>query len=98
MPLTDTPWARGKCGYKLIQYMACGLPVIASPIGVNVDIVKVEYNGLLASTTDQWYEALENLISNSSLRAEMGARGRLMVEQTYCVQVQSKRLNELLSF
>ena len=58
MPLPDRPWERGKCGYKLIQYMACGLPVVASPVGGNAQLVEPDRNGLLAATPDDWYSGL----------------------------------------
>ncbi|WP_297758791.1 glycosyltransferase family 4 protein [Thermosynechococcus sp.] len=95
MPLTDTPWARGKCGYKLIQYMACGLPVVASPIGVNCEIVEHGVNGFLASTPAEWQEALKTLIANPSLRVEMGLAGRRKVESQYSLQVWGPRVAEL---
>ncbi|MBW8838193.1 MAG: glycosyltransferase family 4 protein, partial [Burkholderia sp.] len=62
MPIPDEPWARGKCGYKLIQYMACCLPVIASPVGVNNTIVEHGVNGLLATTQEEWRHALDMLL------------------------------------
>ena len=87
MPLTDTPWARGKCGYKLIQYMACGLPVIASPVGVNSDIVEHGVNGFLADTEEEWAQAISTLLSDRELRHRMGAAGRKKVEAEYSLQV-----------
>ena len=75
MPLPDEPWARGKCGYKLIQYMACGLPVVASPVGVNTDIVDHGSNGFLASGLQEWAAAVTALAQNAALRLAMGAEG-----------------------
>jgi glycosyltransferase involved in cell wall biosynthesis len=95
MPLPDEPWARGKNGGKLIQYMACGKPVVASPVGVNADIVQEGRNGYLASAEDAWFEALSNLLSNQELRRTMGAHGRTMVEEKYCLQVTAPRLLHL---
>jgi glycosyltransferase involved in cell wall biosynthesis len=92
MPLRDDPWARGKCGYKLIQYMACGLPVVASPVGVNTHLVTAGENGFLASTPDQWAEAVDSLAADAELRSRMGQEGRRRVEESYCLQVQSQRL------
>lgn len=86
MPLFDSPWERGKCGYKLIQYMACHLPVVASPVGVNVDIVSHGENGYLAETENEWAEALKTLLINPELRAGMGKFGYKRVEQQYCLQ------------
>ena len=97
MPLPDTPWMRGKCGYKLIQYMACGLPVIASPVGVNAEIVEHGVNGFLAETPGDWSRALETLISNPELRLQMGAAGRERAEERYSLQVYGPRVASLLS-
>jgi glycosyltransferase involved in cell wall biosynthesis len=96
MPLPDEPWERGKCGYKLIQYMACGLPVVASPVGVNIEIVNNGQNGFLASTAGEWESALRELIEDSTLRRTMGAAGRAVVERAYCLQVTAPRLVEML--
>jgi glycosyltransferase involved in cell wall biosynthesis len=97
MPLFDSPWERGKCGYKLIQYMACGLPVVASPVGVNREIVRAGENGLLAGTTGEWVEVLDRLLANRDLRHEMGRAGRKRVEEEYCTQRVAPRLLELLT-
>jgi glycosyltransferase involved in cell wall biosynthesis len=96
MPLPDTPWERGKCGYKLIQYMACGKPVIASPVGVNTEIVRHGENGFLAETEAEWEEALTALAADPELRKRMGAAGRRRVEEEYSLQVQAPRLVELI--
>ena len=96
MPLPDTPWERGKCGYKLIQYMACGLPVVASPVGVNRDIVRHGESGFLAGNEADWTNSLEKLIVDASLRASMGAAGRERVEGEFCLQVQGPRLAQML--
>lgn len=95
MPLTDTPWARGKCGYKLIQYMACGLPVVASPVGVNKDIVEHGVNGFLAETDKEWRSAIETLLSDAELRRRMGAAGRKKVEESYSLQVWGPRVAQM---
>jgi glycosyltransferase involved in cell wall biosynthesis len=96
MPLTDAPFERGKCGYKLIQYMACGLPVVASPVGVNSHIVEHGVNGFLASTPQEWEHALRTLAADPALRAAMGRAGRAKVEQQYSLQLAGPRLVELL--
>lgn len=96
MPLPDTPWTRGKCGYKLIQYMACGLPVIASPVGVNRDIVEHGINGFLAETEDEWRNSLTALIRDPELRQSMGRAGQKKVENKYSLQVQGPRVADLL--
>jgi glycosyltransferase involved in cell wall biosynthesis len=96
MPLNDSPWERGKCGYKLIQYMACGLPVIASSVGVNKEIVDHDVNGFLADTSQQWDAALHSLLMNVSLRKSMGIAGRQKVEHQYCLQVTGPKMAALL--
>ena len=96
MPLPDTPWARGKCGYKLIQYMACGLPVVASPVGVNRDIVEHGVNGFLAESDDEWRAAIKKLLNDPDLRRRMGAAGRKKVEEQYSLQVWGPRVAQML--
>lgn len=96
MPLSDTPWERGKCGYKLIQYMACGLPVVASPVGVNRDIVREGENGFLAEGPPDWVERLGQLLADAQLRRVLGHNGRQRVERQYCVQQVAPRLRSLL--
>lgn len=86
MPLADDRWSQGKCGFKLIQYMACGLPVIASPIGVNAQIVEDGVSGFLAADTSGWISALEKLAADSELALSMGRAGRRRVEEKFCVQ------------
>lgn len=95
MPLIDSSWERGKCGYKLIQCMACGKPVIASPVGVNREIVVDGVNGYLASTGDEWIRAFRALLLDAQNRAAMGAQGRGFVEEKYCLQVTAPRLAQL---
>lgn len=97
MPLIDSPWERGKCGYKLIQCMACGKPVVASPVGVNKDIVVDDSNGYLASTGNGWIYAFDALFSNEQKRLDMGRQGRKLVEEKYCLQVSAPRLVRLLN-
>jgi len=96
MPLPDEPWERGKCGFKLIQYMACGLPVVASPVGVNCEIVELGINGFLASTQADWEQALRKLQQDADLRQRMGQAGRKRVEECYSLQVTAPRLAEMI--
>jgi len=86
MPLSDTPWERGKCGYKLIQYMACGLPVVGSPIGVNEQLIINHENGFLARGEEEWGKYLEQLILDRNLRFRMGEEGRRRVGERYTLQ------------
>jgi len=97
MPLDDTPWEQGKCGYKLIQYMACGLPVIGSAIGANNDIVVQGVTGFLARTSNEWLANLEILLNDAFLRQSMGQAGRMRVADCYCIQKTGPRLAKLLT-
>lgn len=96
MPLDNTPWERGKCGYKLIQYMACGRPILASPVGVNRDIVEHGVNGFLCDTPEEWLQALTLLCRNPELRRSMGEAGRAKVEQLYTLDKIGPKLVEHL--
>ena len=96
MPLTDGPFERGKCGYKLLQYMGCGLPVVASPVGVNKEIVEHGVTGFLAETETEWFNALRTLIKDTALRERMGRAGRLKVEREFSTNVTAPKLAELL--
>ncbi|QIK95831.1 glycosyltransferase family 4 protein [Sphingomonas sp. HDW15A] len=95
MPLPDEPWARGKCGYKLIQYMACGLPAVASPVGVNVQIVKVGQTGFLANSNSDWRSALQHLIDTPGDRARLGAAGRARAIADYSLASWAPRVVDL---
>lgn len=95
MPLADTLWERGKCGYKLIQYMACGKPVVATPVGVNKVIVREGDNGFLARDDAAWLNALDLLCRDAGLRKRLGDAGRADVEQTYSLQITAPQLVEL---
>jgi|TARA_B100000315_G_scaffold255163_1_gene297861 glycosyltransferase involved in cell wall biosynthesis len=96
MPLPDTPWERGKCGFKLIQYMACSLTVIASPVGVNKEIVDHGVNGFLAGSTEEWIKYLDVLKADPDLRQKMGSAGRKKVEERYSLQVTVPKIEKLL--
>lgn len=96
MPLPDEPFERGKCAYKIIQYMACGIPVVASPVGVNAELVLPGENGFLASNHGDWEGALKELIESPQMRMEMGLNGRLMVEKEYNLETQITVLVEAL--
>lgn len=91
MPLADGLWERGKCGYKLLQYMACGKPVIASPVGVNAEITTPEV-GRLACSDDEWLAALRSLSADPGLRRQLGLAGRARVEADFSLQVVAPRL------
>jgi glycosyltransferase involved in cell wall biosynthesis len=95
MPLRDEPFERGKCGYKLIQYMACGLPVVASPVGVNREIVTRDV-GFLASSPEDWVAHLARLRREPELRAALGRAGRRRVEERYSLAVAAPILRDAL--
>lgn len=96
MPLLSSPWELGKCGYKLIQYMACGLPVVASPVGVNATIVSHGVDGFLTKDAADWLSPLQQLLGEPALRRRMGLAGRQKVEASYCLQVAAPRLVQWL--
>jgi len=96
MPLPDGPWERGKCGYKLIQYMGCAKPVVASPVGANLEIVEPGLNGYLASSANDWVAALSCMRADPALRARLGGEGRRKVEEAYSIQVTAPRLAGML--
>ena len=96
MPLPDEAWERGKCGYKLIQYMACALPVVASPVGVNGEIVEQGVNGFLATTEEEWRSAFESLWGDPQLGERLGSAGRAKVETRYCTRVTAPCLARIL--
>ena len=98
MPLPDEPFERGKCGYKLVQYMACGKPVVASPVGVNAQIVQNGVNGFLAANLSQWEQHLGALCSDPDLRVRLGVAGRRLVERRYSLGVTAPKLAGLLRF
>jgi hypothetical protein len=95
-PLLDTPWERGKCGVKVLQYMACGIPVVASPVGVNTNIVTHGVNGLLALRAEEWTAALRTLIGDPKLRQRLGTAGRDTVNKRFGVQRAAEVVNSVL--
>jgi glycosyltransferase involved in cell wall biosynthesis len=95
MPLLDRPFERGKSGFKLIQYMACAHPVVASPVGVNETIVRHCENGFLARSEAQWDLALRTLLSDPVLCRRLGEEGRRTAVQDYSLASQAPRLVDL---
>jgi glycosyltransferase involved in cell wall biosynthesis len=85
MPLPDDEWAKGKCGFKALQYMSLCFPVVASPVGVNTQIIKPGINGFLCSTDAEWENALSVLIESPDLRKKMGRNGRQTILDHYSV-------------
>ena len=97
MPLTDDPWSRGKCGFKLLQYMAVGIPVVCSPVGANREIVSDGIDGFHASSDEDWVEKIGRLIRDAGLRIQMGKKGREKVKSLYSVELNKAKLLALLT-
>lgn len=96
MPLPEDDWARGKCAFKLIQYMACAVPVIASAVGSNVDVVNADC-GLLASTSQEWTDAFRLLRNQPATRAKLGEAGRSRVVKHYSLHQNLPVLADVLT-
>lgn len=86
MPLQDTLWERGKCAYKLIQYAACGIPGVASAVGMNSEVTQHGITGFLADSKVSWKDHIIKLKDIRSLRLELGINARKLIEDKYCVQ------------
>ncbi len=83
--LPDDAWSRGKCGLKVLQYLAAGLPVVANPVGVQWEMVRHGETGFLAQTPERWIEAIRRLAGDVELRHRMGEAGRQLVQERYSV-------------
>lgn len=94
MPLFDDLWSKGKCGFKIIQYLGVGVPAVCTPVGINRDVVHDGVHGLWANTKDEWIEKLSTLIENASLREKMGGEGRRKIMDAYTVQTCAPKLIE----
>ncbi|MFO0796439.1 MAG: glycosyltransferase [Gemmataceae bacterium] len=92
----DDPWSRGKCGLKVLQYQAAGLPVVANPVGVQAAFVTAA-TGFTATTTDEWVTAVRRLAEDAALRARLGAAGRRQVEDHYSVPAAGALWNAALA-
>jgi glycosyltransferase involved in cell wall biosynthesis len=97
MPLDDTPWARSKCAFKAIQYMALGIPAVASPVGMNTEVIRSGESGFLPRSDAEWVGHLDDLLSDRNLAARIATAGRTVVEQRYSLSVVSTRLVDILS-
>ena len=95
-PLWDDAWAKGKCAFKAIQSMACGVPVVASSIGVNRELIEDGVNGFLASTEEEWGDALCRVLVDASLRDRLGRAGRHTIETRYALPVHADTLRTAL--
>jgi glycosyltransferase involved in cell wall biosynthesis len=83
MPLPDTEWAKGKCAFKALQYMALGIPAVVSQVGANITAVPDSLAGYSCTTRQEWYEKLELLLQDADLRAKLGRAGKKWVAQAY---------------
>lgn len=97
MPIPDDEWSKGKCGFKALQYMAMGIPPIASPVGVNTRIITHQVNGLLAATPDQWLAALTWLINDPQSREQLGMAAMETVARNYSVSSNSENFLSLFA-
>ena len=97
MPLVDDPWARGKCAFKALQYMALGIPALVSPVGMNTEVVADGQNGFVCATPGQWYTALQQLLAQPTLRAELGVAARRTIVERYSVEANTLNFLALFS-
>jgi glycosyltransferase involved in cell wall biosynthesis len=90
MPLKADAWSEGKCGFKLIQYSALGIPCVSSPVGVNKKIVEEGVTGFLCETEAAWYEAIKILLTDAGLRKRMGTNGNEKMRREFSLQANSR--------
>lgn len=98
MPLEDSAWARGKCSYKMLQYMACGIPVVVSPVGMNAEVLSIAHSGIGAISMDEWCDAIVSLIKDSALRKKMGGLGRQVAVGSFSVTKVVPQIAACLTF
>jgi glycosyltransferase involved in cell wall biosynthesis len=97
MPLRDSLWTRGKCGFKILQYMGVGIPAVASPVGINSELIRHGETGFLASDAEAWQEALLSLATEPFLRNRMGTTGRAVLEREFSQAVYAGKYRSILS-
>ncbi len=86
MPLADTEWAKGKCSFKMLQYMSAGVPVVVSPVGMNTEVLEKGEIGFGPKTGSEWYSAIKTLLDDDQLNQNYGNRARLVVEENYSLE------------
>lgn len=96
MPLRDSPWALGKCSFKMLQYMACGVPPVVSAVGMNVEIARMGDCSLLARNSSEWVEALTELLGDVKRRRAVGTVAREVVEQSFSVRALAPRIAQAI--
>lgn len=97
MPLEDDLWAKGKCAFKALQYMALGIPALVSPVGMNTEVVQTDYNGYVCATASDWEARLRRLLANPSLRQHLGQAARATVVERYSVQANTSNFLRLFT-
>lgn len=95
MPLPDNDWAKGKCSFKMLQYMACGIPVIVSPIGMNKEVLSLGSIGLSAQSNADWYDALCFFRENPERAREMGQEGRIVVKKNFDQKLITEKIAQI---
>ena len=95
MPLPDNEWSRGKCSFKMLQYMATSIPVVVSDVGMNSEILAKSDVGFGIKSIEEWPDALKALWEDQSLREKMGANGRALIEKEYSVTVIADQLSSI---
>jgi len=96
MPIADDLWTRGKCGLKIVQYLAAGIPAVVSPVGLNRDLAIPGKTGFWADGIDEWTDKISELVDNPDKRIKMGLAGRKLVEEKYSLQAQAPRYLAIL--
>ncbi|WBA41984.1 glycosyltransferase family 4 protein [Hymenobacter canadensis] len=97
MPLEDDPWAKGKCAFKALQYMALGIPALVSPVGMNTEVVQPGVNGYVCTTAADWRQALETLMQDPELRIKLGEQARATIVERYSVMANEQNFLNLFS-
>ena len=97
MPLQDDPWAKGKCAFKALQYMALGIPALVSPVGMNTDVVRDGHNGYVCRELDDWLLRLRQLLTDAPLRQTLGQGARATIEERYSVHANTRNFLELFT-
>jgi glycosyltransferase involved in cell wall biosynthesis len=96
MPLVDNKWNRGKCAFKAIEYMACGVPPIISPVGENKHLVSHGVNGFLASDTEDWIEAIKKIDQDRSLIFVMGRKAQETIRAGYSFETSIPKIIKII--